>query len=241
MSVMWFELPTPEELGEGWSMRALTAARMLECRREGEAQAGEERDKALWANAQLLSQILLKEGEPPFGSGAAVLEHLTAGQIQGLVRRWWERDSVFFAARREEQTDTEESRNESFDMERFLALGGVPPARAGGREERLESWEFPPVWAWPAADLPVEGRRGGGAFDPIRPRRRSDGESGMGEFLWRRGDQGEEGFPTGEHRVVRLPELGTAPAGGAPALTVEELDRAVERDSRRYDGSSPLY
>lgn len=65
MSVTWFELPTPVELGEGWSMRPLTAAQMLACRGKGEAMAKEERDKALWANAQLLSQVLLKEGRPP--------------------------------------------------------------------------------------------------------------------------------------------------------------------------------
>lgn len=47
------------------------------------------------------------------------------------------------------------------------------------------------------------------------------------------------GFVRGEGRAVTL----TLPeeTGRAPAWTVEELDRAVERDSRRYDGSSPLY
>ena len=28
---------------------------------------------------------------------------------------------------------------------------------------------------------------------------------------------------------------------GAPSLTVDELDRAVRRDSRRYDGAMELY
>ena len=69
MSVTWFALPPPAELGEGWSLGFLTAARMLECRGEGEAMAGEERDKALWANAALLSKVLLKEGEPAFEDG----------------------------------------------------------------------------------------------------------------------------------------------------------------------------
>lgn len=45
-------------------------------------------------------------------------------------------------------------------------------------------------------------------------------------------------------RAVRAPE-GSAAAErqsvGSPSLTVDELDRAVRRDSRRYDGGMELY
>ncbi|MDE6107225.1 MAG: hypothetical protein K2F83_00935, partial [Oscillospiraceae bacterium] len=92
MSVTLFELPAPRDLGNGWSLRFLTAAQMLECRGEGEALAGEERDKALWANAVLLSRVLLKDGERAFTSGEAVLASLTVGQMDSLTRRWWEQD-----------------------------------------------------------------------------------------------------------------------------------------------------
>lgn len=37
--------------------------------------------------------------------------------------------------------------------------------------------------------------------------------------------------------ALTLPET----AGGSPGWTMEDLDRAVERDTRRYDGNSPLY
>ena len=67
-----FELPRPVELGDGWSLGFLTAARTLESREEGEALAGEDRDKALWANAALLSRVLLRKGQPALESVRAV-------------------------------------------------------------------------------------------------------------------------------------------------------------------------
>ena len=53
-----------------------------------------------------------------------------------------------------------------------------------------------------------------------------------------RPDRGME-LPRAEHSVVQvlLPETVQTEKG----LTVEELDRAVERDARRYDGGSTLY
>lgn len=240
MSAAWFELPAPVELGEGWSMRPLTAAQMLACRGEGEAMAKEERDKDLWANAQLLSQVLLKEGEAPFGDGSAVLESLTAGQIDGLARRWWEQDDFSQPQRRGEWAVQEESENERFDMARFLALGGEDPARTAGREEPSPVGRGWPSWGWPAADLPAGGGtgEGPGAF-PFPLTRREDGGNRDREPLWVRAGREEEAPRPEKHRLVRLPEGETAPAG--EGLTLDDLDRAVERDARRYDGPSTFY
>ena len=239
MSVIWFELPAPVELGEGWSMRPLTAAQMLACRGEGEAMAKEERDKALWANAQLLAQVLLKEGEAPFGDGSAVLEHLTAGQIEGLARRWWEQDDFSGPQRREEWTSAEGGENQGFDMARFLALGGADPAPAPVRAEPSPAGRSRPFWAWPGTGLPVGGRAVG-VPDALPLLRAGDGGSGTGELSPSRADRGVEEAPIPEeHRMVRLPEGETVPAG--EGLTLDDIDRAVERDARRYDGPSTFY
>ena len=85
-------LPRERELGHGLSLRLLSAREELECRREGEELAGEERDKALCANACLVAHALQRDGGPAFESGAEVLERLTAGQIALLARKWGEFD-----------------------------------------------------------------------------------------------------------------------------------------------------
>ena len=85
-------LPRYRSLGNGWTVRLLSAREELEARREGEELAGEEREKALCANACLLSRALLRDGEQAFASGEEVLETLTAGQIADLARRWGEFD-----------------------------------------------------------------------------------------------------------------------------------------------------
>ncbi len=86
------DLPRYQPLQHGWTLRLLPAREELECRREGEELAGEERDRALCANASLLSHALLKDGERAFPDGETVLETLTAGQIADLARRWGEFD-----------------------------------------------------------------------------------------------------------------------------------------------------
>lgn len=256
MSVTLFELPPPGELGNGWSLRFLTAAQMLECRGEGEARAGEERDKALWANAALLSRVLLKEGEPAFPDGEAVLASLTVGQIDGLARRWWEQDDFSGLTLREEgsawekETVREGSENEHFDMARFLALGGEMErtSRDFAGEGTIYAGSsglsgFPEIWPGrtlpqrvPAAERRVyrEPDINAGAAMPYT------GEAAVAEDsvpLSRRGAGTAE--PSGEeHSAVKvlLPESVQA----EPGLTVEELDRTVERDARRYDGGLTL-
>lgn len=85
-------LPRERELGEGWSLRLLSAAEELEVRREGEALATEERDRALCVNACLVARGLRKNGRVFFKDGRAAMERLTAGQIGALARQWGELD-----------------------------------------------------------------------------------------------------------------------------------------------------
>lgn len=85
-------LPRACALGSGWSLRLLPALEELEARREGEALADGEREKALCMNACLVAHALCRNGAVFFESGRAVLEQLTAGQIAVLARRWSEFD-----------------------------------------------------------------------------------------------------------------------------------------------------
>lgn len=310
MSVTWFELPPPAQLGDGWSLRFLTAAQMLECRGEGEAKAQEERDKALWANASLLARVLLKEGEPAFSSGEAILDSLTVGQIDSLTRRWWAQDSVSGGATQEgwplpegwtfqegwptpagwsapdgwpiweqglrqevppavqkvdgikrELLGSERGENERFDMDRYLALGGRVEERVQevmeGSAPTAGPFSLPPIWpqagsrTWPEV-WPWKGpvQRSPGTAQPLYRQPYTDGETVL---LPQREGAGRVEIPVSlpgsppqvvevapsEHSVVQvlLPE--TVPVEGG--LTVEELDRAVERDARRYDGGSSMY
>lgn len=269
MSVTLFELPAPRDLGNGWSLRFLTAEQMLECRGEGEALAGEERDKALWANAALLSRVLLKDGEPAFASGEAVLASLTVGQMDSLTRRWWAQDDFSRQTSWEEQADRTEwtaregSENEHFDMARFLALGGrlesprqdlagegFPNAGPSARFAFPELWpgQRPgpgtlPVMRGPYRETyrePEAYREAGAAMPygmdiPVIQPGKAPGEV----FLSRpqKAAGAEEPFQA-EHSAIQvlLPE----PVRAEPGLTVEELDKTVERDARRYDGRLTL-
>lgn len=280
MSLTWFALPPPVELGEGWSLRFLTANQMLECRGEGEAMAKEERDKALWANAALLSKVLLREGKPAFEGGEEVLASLTVGQIEGLTRRWWEQDNFSPQPLREERIAQEGGENERFDMARFLELGGTAeepfrdlalegaaPARGSavpelwpqrGRPPEVmaevragESFpaarEFAGPGVWPRRNLPTEvwtemQRSGERMYIPPDqiPRPRTGGTM-EGETTGSLPDDGaeKEAFPLPEaHQVVQMTE--PEPVPESAGLTVGELDRAVERDARRYGGGFSL-
>ena len=88
------ELPRERGLGEGWSLRLLTAREEMECRREGLELAAEEGggQEALCANACLVARVLRRRGKAVFGSGREALERLTAGQIARLAGQWGEFD-----------------------------------------------------------------------------------------------------------------------------------------------------
>ena len=81
------ELPRERGLGEGWSLRLLTAREEMECRREGLELAAEEGEgqEALCANACLVARVLRRRGKAVFGSGREALGRLTAGQIAHLA------------------------------------------------------------------------------------------------------------------------------------------------------------
>ena len=79
----------PVEEGEGLELRLLSAAEVLEARREAESLQAGEKERALCANACLLARALeTQEGEPVFSSGQAVLAGLRVEEISALARTW---------------------------------------------------------------------------------------------------------------------------------------------------------
>ena len=79
-----------EALGGGWVMRPLPALELLRARQEAAGLAKDRRERALCANACLLSRVLEDEesGAPVFSDGEAVLAGLTAEEIGALAARW---------------------------------------------------------------------------------------------------------------------------------------------------------
>lgn len=144
-------------------------------------------------------------------------------------------------------------------LEELLAL-------AGEREKRGEPFPLPlPVWAAPlargepasAGELgPASGpEEGAGAAEPAwlfqgvsetgpvggaamkTGRRVREALSGL-EGLYRRAAEAALAPSAAHPAPPREPDRAEAPAAG---LTAEELDRAVRRDSRRYDGGMSIY
>lgn len=72
----------------GWTLRLLSAAEVLQARREAGELAAEDRERAVCSNACLLARALERDGEPVFPSGAAALEGLQIGEIAALSERW---------------------------------------------------------------------------------------------------------------------------------------------------------
>jgi hypothetical protein len=66
-------------------LRQLTAGRLLAIWRENSQVEAMER--ALVCNAQVLSESCFFQGEPVFDGGEAVLEALTAREMEGLLRQ----------------------------------------------------------------------------------------------------------------------------------------------------------
>lgn len=71
-----------------WTLRLLSAAEVLQARREAGELAREERERALCSNACLLARALEKNGTAVFPSGAAVLEQLQVGEIASFSEQW---------------------------------------------------------------------------------------------------------------------------------------------------------
>lgn len=109
------------DLGNGMSLRLLSAFEVMQARRAAGLLAEEERERALCSNACLLSRALEKEpGKPLFHSGQEVLAGLTVEEISALARRW----SQF---NREENPGLALSEEELEDVKKNSA----PPPRSG--------------------------------------------------------------------------------------------------------------
>ncbi len=76
------------ELGEGRSLRLLTALEVLEARREAAELWQEEREKPLCSNACLLARAMEKKGGPLYPNGQAVLQALRVEEIDRLAQQW---------------------------------------------------------------------------------------------------------------------------------------------------------
>ena len=68
-------------------LRPPTAWRLLEIWRQTRESAEELLERGLLCNAQVLAESCLCRGRPVFPDGAAVLEQLTAGEMEALLRR----------------------------------------------------------------------------------------------------------------------------------------------------------
>ena len=78
------------DLGNGMSLRLLSALEVLQARREAAELAGEDRERALCSNACLLARALerTEDHSPVFSDGRAVLAGLTVGEVAALAARW---------------------------------------------------------------------------------------------------------------------------------------------------------
>lgn len=79
-------VPVPNR--PGYSLRLLTAAELLDARREAAELAGDAKEQPLCSNACLLAKALQRHGKPVFPSGAAALDVLRLEEIQSLCELW---------------------------------------------------------------------------------------------------------------------------------------------------------
>lgn len=77
-------------VGEGRTLRILSALEVLQARREAEGLAQGAGERALCANACLLARALERHGAPLFEGGEGVLSVLSVGEIEDLARQWGE-------------------------------------------------------------------------------------------------------------------------------------------------------
>ena len=127
------------------------------------------------------------------------------------------------------------------------ALAGMRQSReaeAQSGEETLSAWEAEDLPAWERAGLelaasPLLQRESGetplwdGEATP------SNGLEAGGSGLYRR--LARAVIPAQKRRASGQTAAAERQSVGTPSLTVDELDRAVRRDSRRYDGGMELY
>lgn len=78
----------PAQGWPGFSLRLLSAAEVLQARREATQLAQDGREQAVCSNACLLSRALERNGSPVFPSGKAALEGLRVEEIGALAAMW---------------------------------------------------------------------------------------------------------------------------------------------------------
>ena len=93
-------------------LRPLTAARLLTIWRESGRDAEDPLERSLLANARVLAECCWCRGEPAFPDSEAVLEELTAREMESLLE-------ILSGQRGAEAV------NPAFDQERFQALREV--------------------------------------------------------------------------------------------------------------------
>ncbi len=70
------------------TLRVLPAAQLLQARREAAELDGDETDQGLRLNACVVARAAVRRGRPVFRSGAAVLQRLSAEEIEVLAARY---------------------------------------------------------------------------------------------------------------------------------------------------------
>lgn len=78
----------PVEDRPGWTLRLLSAAEVLEARREASELAADGKERAVCSNACLLARAVEHRGRPVFASGKAALAALRLEEIDALSRQW---------------------------------------------------------------------------------------------------------------------------------------------------------
>lgn len=123
------------EAGEGRTLRLLSALEVLEARREAADLAGEERERALCANACLLARALENHGRPVFDSGKALLAAMGVREIGALAGTWAAFD-------REENPSPEDGRERALALKKawstrlMSAFAGACSGRSGPSPQR---------------------------------------------------------------------------------------------------------
>lgn len=122
-------------LAGGLALRLLSAQEVLEARREAAQLMGEERERALCANACLLARALERGKRAAFSDGRAVLEGLTPTQIAQLSQKWTE-----FSQQENPSPQVEEGRLEglkkAWSTRLTRAFGGVCSASSARYQQK---------------------------------------------------------------------------------------------------------
>ena len=88
----WLKLAAGQEVKPmpgGFGLRLLSAMEVLEAKREAKTLSEENaEDGALCANACIIARAWVKQNQPVFASGEAVLKGLSVSQILRLSRLW---------------------------------------------------------------------------------------------------------------------------------------------------------